>query len=409
MTEKSEKKNKIYEQKRYFALALDPIYVGTGGYRIGRVDNTIVREPATGIPKIPGTTIEGVCRSYAFLKAKGNGMLDESKYDAGKHPLACAKGKKTKVKEKIEENDKEKIVEHEKEPCGNCEICVTFGYTTDKESMQAMASFSDARILFFPVATMVGPVWVTCPMVLKDAGIDVSETPESEKFIAVMDLERILPSSEGDSDSDSSNKTKILNFGWLLLEGECKEINPPIADIPKEILSRIVIISDTLFPTIVNSNLEVRTSVSIDPERGAAEEGALFTYEAIPRGTIFWFDITYQNPKYFGLDEWNIEIIRKTVEDGLKYFEFLGAGGMSSRGFGRARIYGDFLNLEEYLNALKERLDILKSRGRNEKIQEYIDYLKVLKSRLEKQKEEMKKLVEKIDKVINEVKGEEND
>jgi len=38
-----EQNNKIYEQKIYFAMALDPIHIGTGGYRLGRVDNTIVK------------------------------------------------------------------------------------------------------------------------------------------------------------------------------------------------------------------------------------------------------------------------------------------------------------------------------------------------------------------------------
>lgn len=33
------------ETRIYYAMALDPIHIGTGGYRLGRVDNTIVREP----------------------------------------------------------------------------------------------------------------------------------------------------------------------------------------------------------------------------------------------------------------------------------------------------------------------------------------------------------------------------
>ena len=62
-------------------------------------------------------------------------------------------------------------------------------------------------------------------------------------------------------------------------------------DIPQQVRDRIVLISDKLFTHVVNSNLEVRTSVSINPETGAAEEGALFTYEAIPRATFLWMDV----------------------------------------------------------------------------------------------------------------------
>lgn len=311
----SEKENKIYKQKKYFALALDPIHIGTGGYRIGRVDNTIVREPATGIPKIPGTTIEGVCRSYAFLKARENEKLKDENYKGNTHPLACAKGKRTNVNEE------------DKFPCGSCEICITFGYTSDTKSLQAMALFSDARVLLFPVATMIGPVWVTCPMVLKDAGVNIQGPDNVEKFITNLDT------------------PKNLNFGWLLLERDTsKTVNSQnwnIDGVSVEIMNRIVIVSNDLFPQIVNSNLEVRTSVAIDPERGAAEERALFTYEAIPRGTVFWFDVVYQNPSYFpALSNLNIGLgnIENTVKDGLSLFKFLGVGGMGSRGFGRLEI-----------------------------------------------------------------------
>ena len=60
---------------------------------------------------------------------------------------------------------------------------------------------------------------------------------------------------------------------------------------PDPIRNRVVLVSDGLFSQIVNSNLEVRTSVAINPETGAAEEGALFTYEAIPRATVLWMDV----------------------------------------------------------------------------------------------------------------------
>jgi len=338
----SENGNKIYKQKRYFALALDPIHIGTGGYRIGRVDNTIVREPATGIPKIPGTTVEGVCRSYAFLKARESGKLKDEDYTGNTHPLACAKGKRTKVKGE------------DMFPCGSCEICITFGYSSDTKSLQAMALFSDARILLFPVATMVGPVWVTCSMVLKDAGIKELSNNSKKEIQEPSENAFIIP-----DDSSIKLSEGKLNFGWLLLGRDDESKKKTRVDqwtyrdgnislkneIPEKILKRVVIVPDSLFPQIVNSNLEVRTSVAIDPERGAAEEGALFTYEAIPRGTVFWFDMVYQNPRYFQINTIKdcnagnlIECVEKTVEKGMSLFEFLGVGGMGTRGFGRLKV-----------------------------------------------------------------------
>ncbi|PIV85091.1 MAG: type III-B CRISPR module RAMP protein Cmr4, partial [Nitrospirae bacterium CG17_big_fil_post_rev_8_21_14_2_50_50_9] len=35
---------KPFVKKTYYAMTLDPVHVGTGGYRLGRVDNTITRE-----------------------------------------------------------------------------------------------------------------------------------------------------------------------------------------------------------------------------------------------------------------------------------------------------------------------------------------------------------------------------
>lgn len=302
--------SKSYENKRYFGMALDPIHIGTGGYRLGRVDNTIARDPATNLPIIFGSSIEGTARTYSAYK-----LVEET---GDKKYLNCA----SKTTDK-------------KKQCGKCEICITYGYTNDEltdipKSLHGMAQFSDARILFFPVHTMIGPVWVTSPQILKD--IDLGE-------FSIEDKDKIK--------TNWIEKGKKLNLGWLYLENEdgFSIPNGELDKIPKEIKERVVLVSDKLFSQIVNSSLEVRTSVSINPETGAAEEGALFTYEAIPRSTIMYFNVVYNNPEYFkGIPMYDIKQI---VEKGLCLFEHLGLGGMQTRGFGRFKV----LNLEEDCNA----------------------------------------------------------
>ena len=39
-----------FEVKTYYAIALDPIHVGTGRARLERVDVPIIREPGTNLP-----------------------------------------------------------------------------------------------------------------------------------------------------------------------------------------------------------------------------------------------------------------------------------------------------------------------------------------------------------------------
>lgn len=294
---------KPYTNVTYFGMALDPTHIGTGGYRLGRVDNTIMREPSTDIPKIPGTSIEGNARYYAALMSK--------------RPQCAGK-----------EEHKEKC------PDSNykCPICVTFGYTDklvpeDKpKSLHGMAQFGDARVLFFPVHSMIGPVWITCPSVLSE--FEISETDPGHKIKTGPNV--------------PNNK---LNLGWLYLEkeGDFSIPNDKLKDIHQEIKDRVVLVSNKLFSQVINSNLEVRTSVAIDPRTGAAEEGALFTYEAIPRASVLWFDVVFNDPSNFGVDSSiDIKKVIETVENGLKLFKALGIGGMQTRGFGRLKI----LNLE---------------------------------------------------------------
>lgn len=291
-----------YRLKRYFAMSLDPIHIGTGGYRLGRVDNTIVREAGTNLPKIPGTSIEGSARTYVYYAEQGIKDINET----------CAIGKSS---------------DNDKKPCGGCPVCVTFGFTRKDKSSQGMAQFSDARILFFPVHSMIGPIWITTPNLLIER--------ELGKFSV----------SNENIKTDLINEGKKLNLGWLYLKNEGKfnlESENKLDYLPPNIKNRLVLVSDKLFGRIVNSNLEVRTSVSIDPRTGTAEDGALFTYEAIPRATLFWFELIANDPKNFKINSSEIktkEDVLNEVEKSFDYFEALGVGGMQTRGFGRLKIW----------------------------------------------------------------------
>ncbi|MBC7333821.1 MAG: hypothetical protein H5T85_05135, partial [Actinobacteria bacterium] len=58
----------MHDHKTYYAIALDPIHIGSGGSRLGRVDLPIIREPGTNLPKIPGTSLSGPARAYTVLQ-----------------------------------------------------------------------------------------------------------------------------------------------------------------------------------------------------------------------------------------------------------------------------------------------------------------------------------------------------
>ncbi len=351
-----------FKTKKYLAIAKEPVYVGTGGYRIGRVDNTIIRDPATNLPKIPGSTISGNARYYSWLAYKSEGMNGLT--------LGCSKGKKT----------------NGESACGGCPICLSYGFINDESAQSGLAYFSDARILFFPVSTMIGTAWVTSDEIVKELidtrGSDGIEVTENE-FICSNEMTK-LP---------KSNETKeILNFGWIMLEKkESKKINgwklksddsfeevSNLKDILDKIENKLCVVSAKVFHHIVNSNLETRTSVSINPVTGAAEGGALFTYEALPRGTVFILDVTYENPKNYGKNN-PIEEVIGTVEKGFELFSSLGIGGMGTRGFGKIEIKKDkFLSEKDYWEKVKEYLEKLQQKSSD------------LKNKIDKQIEEIK-------------------
>jgi CRISPR-associated protein Cmr4 len=287
----------------YIAMALDPIHVGAGGYRLGRVDNTIVREPGTNLPKIPGTSLSGAVRSYAAMWFKSD--------------CAGTKG------------------------CGegNCPICYTFGSTPNendpetKKSYQGTVRFTDGQLVLFPVHSMLGPVWITTPEILKDTfGITKNVSLPNEDT-----LQTTL---------DTKDVGGRLNLSWLLLN----TTNEPLsvlsqdvlwASLSQDIQKRLVILSPKLFSQVVNTNLEIRTSVAIDPKTGAAEEKKLFTYEALPRTTIINLDIIEHDFRgTFPTQQSKLNTPMDVVSQGLKYLKVLGIGGMGTRGFGRLDIKG---------------------------------------------------------------------
>ncbi len=290
-----------FDKQTYFALALDPIHVGTGGYRLGRVDMSIVREPGTNVPKVPGTSLAGACRTYAAMQ-----------HYPEKWPHCAGQGQEKKERS---------YNGHCGQP--DCPICVSFGFSKGNNSFQGLAQFADARLVLFPVHSLVGPVWVTCPAILSD--LDKPEAAPVDEHIRIA------------AGIQTSGK---LNLGWLMLEAETG-FTLDLPDVPQEILTPAVLVSDKLFGHIVNDNLEVRTSVSIDPQTGAAADGALFTYEALPRSSVLAFDVVVSDPKYYQIqDKPPSAPVRATVESGLRLFASLGVGGMNTRGMGRLQVLG---------------------------------------------------------------------
>ncbi|HEC92936.1 MAG TPA: hypothetical protein ENI51_08110 [Candidatus Atribacteria bacterium] len=376
----------IITKKEIFAIAADPIYIGTGGYTIGRVDNTIVRDPVTKVPKIPGSSLAGTWRYYVSLELISKIKNYQPEFEKIKNVSSgneiSDKEEKKSLSDKIEEYNWKNVSQEEKKEfeelknwlkfegnqiakitcagqdnvptagiespdvktearktghCGHCIVCKAFGYSKKDKSWQGMLFFSDLNILFFPVYTRFGVKWIASKRILKEAGLlDSNNNTESQSNETIFVQEKI----------EDNKENGHINLGWLNLPYIVKSLSIKLSAFKTDgfQLSQkdIIIVSDSLISQIINSNLEVRTSVSIDPITGAAKERALFTSEAIPRGTIFYGEIRLFDKSGFSSENLPSESdIFCALEDTKKYYETLGIGGMTTRGFGRMKIFFD--------------------------------------------------------------------
>lgn len=285
-----------------YLYALDPTHIGAGGYRMGRVDLTILRDAGTSLPKVPGSSINGATRSAAIYS------LDEKQ-----RTMAMSYARAT-----IDEKNRKHPHKGSQDP-----IASIFGYAegdSEGESRIGVVSFRDAEILAFPVPTMLGPRWVTTAHLLERAGCGNVPRPASEEQVVVQ---------------AGAATPKRLNLGWLLLAAEANAVPFPESGnglpVFDHISERLVVVHDNIFPAIVNANLETRTSVSIDFETGAAAPTALFTYEATPRGTLFRGQVDLDDGRF---PEFAMAAM-PLLEKALALACTLGLGGMSTRGFGR--------------------------------------------------------------------------
>ena len=272
---------------------------------MGRVDLTIVKDAGTNLPKVPGSSINGATRSAAIYS-----LPDADRKRAMEYARAT-----------IKKGNKEHPHAGHEDP-----VARVFGYAEGDvggQSRIGAVSFRDAEILAFPVPTMLGPRWVTTSRLLEAAGCtNVPRTVSEERVIV----------------QAGPGAPQRINLGWLLLEADAKSVTfeqakriNGLGGVLAHVFDRLVIVHDNLFAAIVNANLETRTSVSIDFETGAAADGALFTYEATPRGTLFLGQIDLDDGRFPDVAPTALPLLEKALALACT----LGLGGMTTRGFGR--------------------------------------------------------------------------
>jgi CRISPR-associated protein Cmr4 len=286
-----------------FIHALTGLHPGSGT-ALGAVDMPIQRERHTQWPVIPGSSIKGVLRDACREKVKAE--HGGSRKDA---------------------NEK------------NENLIVAFGPSNpDNDNAHAGAvSFTDARILAFPVRSLKGVfAWVTCPSVLERYKRDLKVASETDSL--------------GDCRSPGENQAAFgsaLNVdGRLVLEefdfgpSEVENLATIAEHFAKSvkdsataerIKTHLVILNDDDFTHFVRHATEVVARVGLDYDKKTAKNGALFYQEFLPAETIFYSVVLAADSRKNGASKKSSQIL-KFVHDSVQEVIQIGADETIGKG-----------------------------------------------------------------------------
>lgn len=273
--------------KNIYFHTLSPLHVGAGR-GTGLIDLPIVRERATNLPILPGSSVKGVIRDSIERQGKKDERL-------------------------------------------NAKLSDFFGFA-DNEAKAAAVSFSDAYVLCLPVRAFKGTfAWVTCPQILARYKRDL------QNFSAK------VPVVDGEKAAVYSDK-KIWNENKVVLEDLDLNamVDPNVDAFAKQIagvyfkdetwkkmfLDRFVVVSDEVFDFVAKHATEVRARIRIDDETRIVAKGALWYEESLPAETlltgIVWQDDALARGEDF------LKILEEKLPKGEMQF-----GGKATTGLGR--------------------------------------------------------------------------
>uniref|UniRef100_UPI0040567442 type III-B CRISPR module RAMP protein Cmr4 n=1 Tax=Candidatus Electrothrix sp. TaxID=2170559 RepID=UPI0040567442 len=312
-------------------FTLDPLHIGVGQDIMGEVDLPIDRESETGLPRIPGTALKGGFRAHAAWKLKMDGKKDKS--CPGDQP---EDGKSAKQRTRAEYCAIE-----------SCPICQTFGFPSLNIQQKQIAGhegrvwFRDARLAFFPALTDKGTLWFSTPgRAAAWLEVEGCEYPE------------LLGSGTGPLALSVGRARAIstLRVGWLAISGIAdhngneqvqqvvEALQKSTLEFPTEkywqhIVNNAVLLDENNFYRLVETCLERRTCNRVDQETGTVAQGALFSYEALPRASLLCSRI-FAEKAFSGTVDYGytspVEVCKLSGEG----FARMGIGGMQTRGLG---------------------------------------------------------------------------
>ena len=306
--------------KKYIGITLSPLRIGSGNRIRGVADLSVARD-VDNLPVIPSTTIKGCARAYSFL--------DFSHEDCDGDGQQCPQPH-------------------------ICPSCAVFGYLSYRQNQgsTSLVRFSYGLLLFTPVQTKSGLIWLTSSKRLTESGIISSVKEQKVLAASIKSLNNIAVAS---SLFETLRDNDFLIGSLKIVAGSSIPIDTKKWLGPKDVRSiyeRSIILPEEHIGAIANEALTVSTSIVIDKKTGSAKSGGLYSFEAVPRSSVFTFKVGYINPEIMGIERFvngksvtpselpgNYHSLIQIVENGLAKFEVMGIGGKRSQGFGSLKVW----------------------------------------------------------------------
>lgn len=316
--------------KPFFITCETPLHAGSGS-DLGVIDLPIQRERHTSYPKIESSSLKGSIRQ-SF----------EEKYKENK--LDIEEDKTKKQKELIKIHQVFGYDDAEKNPA------IKDVFKGDEGKFASAISFTDARILLFPVKSMVGVfAWITCADVLNKFIKEMKIVNKAIKYDkTITDENKAIISTN--SKLKNNNKIFLEEYTFetevnkngvdSFFDEISKLIYPNDTYFQEEMKNRIVILSNNDFKDFVNLSTEVVTRTKIDNETGTVKDGALFNEEYLPSESVL-YSLVMASPIFNkkGRDLWG------EATDVMDFFEtidpIIQIGGNMTLGKGISRIVFD--------------------------------------------------------------------
>lgn len=306
--------------KPFFIMCETPMHAGSGD-NLGVIDLPIQRERHTSYPKIEASSLKGAIRQSFELKFKN------SQDDL------------IKVHQVFGYDDAEK------------EQSISSIFKGDEGKYSSAISFTDSRILLFPVKSMKGVfAWITCPNVLNKLKKDLELAGKSLKFNQTISISKASTSSN--SSVINNNKVFLEEYTFeAVKESKYDSLFSEIADLiypsspdyqyfKDDMKNRIVILNNDDFKDFVNLSTEVITRTKINNETGTVTGGALFNEEYLPAESVL-YSLVMISPLFSSKGK-NLWTNNGTSQEVMEFFERIDSviqiGGNMTLGKGISRI-----------------------------------------------------------------------